>query len=134
MITPIFIDGEIGHFFTAYQADKDSVKTNVTNDFGRAAGWMPALRVPFWMMNDQDQTDRTVRDSFSGQWVSTTEGVITVEGGKITNEGSGYLFSPSGVVTQEPTRTWKTPEVIVEETTNTRIMRMMKYEEAGGFL
>jgi hypothetical protein len=95
---------------------------------------MPALRVPFWMMNDQDQTDRTVRDSFSGQWVATTEGVITVEGGKITNEGSGYLFSPSGVVTQEPTRTWKTPEVIVEETTNTRIMRMMKYEEAGGFL
>jgi hypothetical protein len=95
---------------------------------------MPALRVPFWMMNDQDQTDRTVRDAFSGQWVSTTESAMTVEGGKITNEGSSYVFAASGVVTQEPTREWKTPEVIVEETTNTRIMRMMKYEEAGGFL
>jgi hypothetical protein len=84
-------------------------------------------------MQDQDMTDRTVRDAFSGQWVSTTEGVIVVDGGKITNEGSNYLFGASGVVTQDPIRTWKTPEAIAEET-NTRIMRMTKYEEAGGFL
>lgn len=120
VITPVFIDGNIGHFYTDYQADKDAIKTNVTNEFGQGMGWRPAVRVPFWKLQDQDMTDRTVREMFSGEFVSTTDGVVTVNGGAITNDGSGYI--------------WKTPGRVIEEVTNTRIMRKEKYEEARGFL
>lgn len=119
VITPVFIDGNIGHFFTDYQADKDAIKTNVTNEFGQSMDWRPAVRIPFWKLNDQDMTDRTVREMFSGEYVATTEGVVTVNGGAITNVGGGYI--------------WNTPGRVIEITQNTRIMRQEKYA-ARGFL
>jgi hypothetical protein len=64
LVTPIFVDGEIGHHFTPYQAEQDKVKTDVTDEFGRAFGWKESVRIPFWKLIDQDMTDRTIRDIF----------------------------------------------------------------------
>lgn len=61
---PIFVDGQIAHFFTPYQADADREKANIANDFGRAFGWHESIRLPFWQLLDQDMTDRTVRNIF----------------------------------------------------------------------
>lgn len=96
--TPVFIDGNIGHFYTQYQADNDAIKTNATNDFGRVVGWYPAVRVPFWEMGTQEQTDRTVREMFSGSFVATRQSTITVNSGAITNDGSGYEWRTPGRV------------------------------------
>jgi hypothetical protein len=120
--TPIFIDGQIGHFFTDYQADKDAVKTNVTNEFGESMGWRPSVRVPFWKLTDQDLADKTFREMFSGEYVVTTEGTITTNAGAVvnTNSGSGYAWMPSGNT--------------VEPITNTRILRQNKYLASIGAL
>ncbi len=61
---PIFVDGQIGHFFTAYQADHDKQKVEVTDEFGKQQGWKESIRIPFWKLLDQDMTDRTIRDIF----------------------------------------------------------------------
>lgn len=95
-ITPVFIDGQIGHFYTAYQADKDALKTNATNEFGRILQWRPAIRVPFWRLQDQDMTDVTVRELFANEWVATTTAAFIVDAGAITNDGSGYVWSVPG--------------------------------------
>jgi hypothetical protein len=62
--TPIFVDGQIAHHMTAWQADIDQEKTDVTHEFGRGFGWKEAVRLPFWELNDQEMTDRTVRNIF----------------------------------------------------------------------
>lgn len=112
-IIPVFIDGEIGHFFTPYQADKDADKTNVTNDFGARAGWFPAVRIPYWRLQDQEMSDRTVRETFGNEWYITTTNTFTVDAGHITNSGSGYEWTAPGNVTF----------------TNTRLLRQKKYLE-----
>ena len=61
--TPIFVDGQISHFFVPYQADHDKLKTDVTDEFGKQFGWRESVRLPFWKLIDQDMTDRTVRDA-----------------------------------------------------------------------
>lgn len=61
-VYPIFVDGQISHYFTPYQADKDKEKTAVTNEFGRQFGWHEAIRIPFWELETQDMTDRTIRN------------------------------------------------------------------------
>ena len=60
---PVFVDGEISHFFTPYQADMDKVKTDVTDEFGKQFDWRESIRLPFWKLIDQDMADRTVRDA-----------------------------------------------------------------------
>jgi hypothetical protein len=147
--TPVFIDGQIGHFFTDYQADKDALKTNAANEFGASIGWRPSVRVPFWKLTDQTTTDRTVRELFSGEFFATRESVITVDGGQITNDGSGYNWKTPGNVQAEagyvytaPVQpkpasphavdiTLKTP--VIEED-NTRILRHKKYLTSIGAL
>lgn len=62
--TPVFIDGQIGHFHTPYQADEDRQKTIIADEFGRQFGWAPSLRVPFWELIDQNYADRKVRNTF----------------------------------------------------------------------
>lgn len=62
--TPVFVDGQISHFMTPYQADVDKAKADLTNEFGRQYGWREAVRVPFWKLIDQDMSDRTYRDIF----------------------------------------------------------------------
>jgi hypothetical protein len=116
--TPVFIDGEIGHYFTPYQADNDSLKTGITNEFGQSQGWKPSIRVPYWQLVTQEATDRYVRDLFSGEFSAAVIQPITVDGGKITNVGGTYV--------------WKTPNEIADEI-NTRIQRQTKYNERGGF-
>jgi len=64
-ITPIFVDGNIAHFYTPYQADEDKKKTAVVNEFGRSLGWKEAVRIPFWKLQDQDMANNTVRDIFT---------------------------------------------------------------------
>lgn len=61
---PIFIDGEIAHFFTPSQADSDRDKANITNEFGKSYNWADAVRIPFWKLTDQDMADRTAREVF----------------------------------------------------------------------
>ena len=63
-VTPVFIDGQIAHYFTPYQADVDREKVNAANEFGRRFGWREAVRVPFWKLMDQETTDRTAREIF----------------------------------------------------------------------
>ncbi len=60
---PIFVDGQISHFFTKWQADEDSAKKNITDEFGQQFGWRESIRIPFWKLIDQDMTDRTIRDA-----------------------------------------------------------------------
>lgn len=62
-MVPVFVDGQISHYFTPYQADKDKEKTDITNEFGRQFGWREAIRLPFWDLQTQDMTDRTVRNA-----------------------------------------------------------------------
>lgn len=63
-VTPIFVDGEISHYFTPAQAEADRIKTNVANEFGRRFGWKEAVRIPFWKLTTQDMADKTIRDIF----------------------------------------------------------------------
>lgn len=62
--TPVFVDGQIAHFMTPYQADIDKAKADLTNEFGKQFGWREAVRVPFWKLLDQEMSDRTYRDIF----------------------------------------------------------------------
>lgn len=61
---PIFVDGQISHFFSATQAEKDKEKTEITDTFGKRFGWKESVRVPFWKLIDQEMADRTIRDIF----------------------------------------------------------------------
>lgn len=61
---PLFVDGQISHFYTAWQADADKVKTDIADEFGREFGWNESVRIPFWKLIDQDMSDRTIRDIF----------------------------------------------------------------------
>lgn len=61
---PIMVDGQIGHFFTPYQADEDRQKNIVVDEFGKQYGWRPTVRIPFWQLIDQNYADRTARDLF----------------------------------------------------------------------
>ena len=63
-VYPIFIDGQISHYWTEAQADADKVKTNAVNEFGRQFGWHEAVRIPFWKLDNQDMADRTIRELF----------------------------------------------------------------------
>lgn len=63
-VFPIFVDGEISHYFTPAQAEADRIKTNVANEFGRRFGWKEAVRIPFWKLTTQDMADKTIRDIF----------------------------------------------------------------------
>ncbi len=63
-VTPIFVDGEIGHFFTPYQAEIDKGKADLANEFGERFGWRPSVRIPFWKLIDQTATDKTVQEVF----------------------------------------------------------------------
>lgn len=62
---PIFIDGQIAHFYTPAQAEEDRLKTNAVNEFGQTFGWREAVRVPFWKLQDQDSADRVAREIFA---------------------------------------------------------------------
>lgn len=62
---PIFIDGQISHYLTAWQAEQDKLKTDVVDEFfRRVGGRKPAVRIPFWKLLDQDMSDRTAREIF----------------------------------------------------------------------
>jgi hypothetical protein len=63
-ITPIFVDGEIGHFMTPHQADIDKQKADIADEFGAQFGWRKSIRIPFWKLIDQDMADRTYREIF----------------------------------------------------------------------
>jgi len=61
-VIPVFIDGQISHFFVPYQADADREKTELTDEFGAKLGWRPSVRIPYWKLLDQDMSDRTLRE------------------------------------------------------------------------
>lgn len=64
LVVPIFVDGQISHYWTPAQAEGDKIKTAATNEFGQRLGWHEAVRIPFWQLTDQDTADRTVREIF----------------------------------------------------------------------
>jgi hypothetical protein len=59
---PIFVDGQISHYYTAWQIDVDKAKTNAVNEFGSRLGWSEAVRIPFWKLTNQEAADKTIRD------------------------------------------------------------------------
>ena len=73
---PIFIDGQIGHFYTEWQADEDVIKSNITDEFMSTLGFPPSVRIPFWKLATQEMSDQTARE-FSGDWVATPISVMT---------------------------------------------------------
>lgn len=64
LMTPIFVDGQIGHFYTAWQADQDKEKADAVDAFGAQLGWNKSVRVPFWKLQDQNSSDKTYREIF----------------------------------------------------------------------
>jgi hypothetical protein len=63
---PIFVDGQISHYYTAWQADADKSKTAAVDEFFRMTGpRKAAVRIPFWQLQNQDAADKTIRDIFT---------------------------------------------------------------------
>lgn len=62
-VYPILVEGEIAHFYTAWQRDADWVKEAIINDFARAMGWHPVIRLPFTKLVTQDMAKQTVREA-----------------------------------------------------------------------
>lgn len=66
-VLPILIDGEIGHFYSAWQRDVDEKKTIAINQAMTSYKALPAIRVPqrkdeLWRLSSQEYTDKLVKD------------------------------------------------------------------------
>lgn len=66
-ILPILIQGEIGHFYTAWQATTDEMKQAGINNALRAYSAQPALPVPrtkdeLWRLSKQEYADALARE------------------------------------------------------------------------
>lgn len=57
ILWPILIDGEIGHHMTTAQRDLDTLKTDAINIALLPYGAHGVVRVPFWLLKTQDQSD-----------------------------------------------------------------------------
>lgn len=57
ILWPIMIDGEIGHFMSTAQKDLDVLKTDSINVALAPYGAHGVVRVPFWSLKTQDQSD-----------------------------------------------------------------------------
>ena len=57
----ILVDGEIGHFYAAWQKVADEAKTEKVNDFMKKINQGEAKRVEFWWLADQEAADRYYR-------------------------------------------------------------------------
>ena len=67
---PVQIQGEIGHFYTPYQALVDEEKQALINQFGLQYGWAPLVAVPFTELRDQTSADDVARRILNGTYVA----------------------------------------------------------------
>ena len=58
----ILVDGEIGHFYAAWQRDADAEKTDRINAFMHQIGQGDAVRVEFWRLADQQMANKYYRE------------------------------------------------------------------------
>jgi len=66
-ILPILLDGEIGHFYTAWQKAVDEGKLSAINQALKSYGAQPALRLPtnkndLWRLATQDSADALAKE------------------------------------------------------------------------
>jgi len=66
-IIPVLIQGEIGHFYAAWQRTQDEDKIAAIDKALRAYGALPTVQIPqnrndLWKLSNQEYTDRTVRE------------------------------------------------------------------------
>lgn len=59
---PILVDGEIGHYLADWQKVVDEQKTSEINLYMQAYGAMPAVRVEYWRLANQDMADAYYRE------------------------------------------------------------------------
>jgi hypothetical protein len=65
-VQPISIKGQIGHFFSSWQADVDASKEAQINKIGQGMGWQPIVSVPqnrhdLYKLSSQNLADQTFR-------------------------------------------------------------------------
>lgn len=65
---PILLQGEISHFFTAEQAQKDRIKIARINEIFLPMNAHPAIVIPFTELKTQDKTDTLFRNGFVNGW------------------------------------------------------------------
>jgi hypothetical protein len=65
---PILIQGEISHFYTSEQAEKDRSKIARINEIFQPLHAHPVIVIPFTMLKNQDDTNQLVRDGFVNGW------------------------------------------------------------------
>lgn len=67
---PVQIQGEIGHFYTPYQALNDEAKRELINAFGSQYGWHEVISVPFVELKDQESANNVVRRIIDGTYIA----------------------------------------------------------------
>lgn len=61
-IIPILVDGEISHYMASWQRVVDEQKTAEINLHMRKYGAQEAVRVPYWIVANQDMADAYYRE------------------------------------------------------------------------
>lgn len=66
-LLPVMIDGEIAHFYTAWQKSVDDDKTAIINNALRALNAQPVIRLPankydLWRLATQEAADQYARE------------------------------------------------------------------------
>lgn len=70
-VIPVFIDGQISHFMSPWQRDKDREKAAVVTEFGKELGWRESVRVPFVDILTEEASDRVARRILDGTYLPT---------------------------------------------------------------
>lgn len=70
-VIPVFIDGQISHFMSYWQRDKDREKVAVTDEFGAGLGWRASVRVPFVDILTPEASDRVAKRILEGTYQPT---------------------------------------------------------------
>lgn len=70
-VIPVFIDGQISHFMSPWQRDKDIEKAAVVDEFGASMGWAHSVRVPFVDILTPEASDRVARRILEGTYQPT---------------------------------------------------------------
>lgn len=65
---PIMIQGEISHYMTPAQKEKDIQKIARIDNILMPLGIHPAVIIPFWHLRDQTATDRVMRNGYATGW------------------------------------------------------------------
>lgn len=60
-VRSVLVDGEISHFMSLWQRVQDEEKTEKVNAYMRQIGQGDAVRVPFWKLDTQQNSDRYYR-------------------------------------------------------------------------